>query len=210
MWLRLTASVQRERAADWSSAAAYLGRNVMTGLTAHDREWVDAIAALPIADTARAALTPDAPAVEPLEVVAGVLQSLWGCAPGDYIMGDLPDPDTGDAMPAPVGQMCRSGAHNHAYWGGDCQFASEAAAAVLDALGTGAGQAAVDALDEVVGRIDTLRNERWQQHLRDHPLSDGTSCPGDYATHDALRAASEITRNVRAAVTSADDGDRDE
>lgn len=58
------------------------------------------------------------------------LEALWGCGPGEMVMGELPDPETGDAMPAPVAQLCVSSAHNYAYWAGSCEFATDAALAV--------------------------------------------------------------------------------
>lgn len=48
--------------------------------------------------------------------------------------------------------------------------------------------------ERIVQAIERRRNEHWQRHLRDHPLSDGSSCPADYAAHDAYRDAAEIAR----------------
>ena len=60
-----------------------------------------------------------------------------------------------------------------------------------------------DVLTEAVRRIDAARHEHWQQHLRDHPHSDGTSCPRDYGVHDALASASNIVRELRREVAAA-------
>ncbi len=51
-------------------------------------------------------------------------------------------------------------------------------------------------LEEAVKRIEAARNEHWQEHLREHSLADGTSCPRDYGIHDALYKASSIVRDL--------------
>lgn len=58
------------------------------------------------------------------------LETLWGCGPGIYVMGEGYDPHTGVPMEMPVGQMCASGAHDYSYWDGTCEFAHNAATAV--------------------------------------------------------------------------------
>lgn len=58
------------------------------------------------------------------------------------------------------------------------------------AAGVAAGRA--EAQREAVEAIERRRNEHWLQHLRDHPLADGRSCPGDYGKHDAYRDAANI------------------
>lgn len=69
--------------------------------------------------------TPDA------DEVRAKFETLWSCGPGEYVMGEYPHPETGEAMPAPIGQMCASNVHTHAYWDGTCQFAYEAAVAAF-------------------------------------------------------------------------------
>lgn len=55
--------------------------------------------------------------------------------------------------------------------------------------GLGAGE-------RIAQAIDAARNEHWQQHLQDHPLSNATSCPYDYGMHDAYARAARIAREA--------------
>lgn len=50
------------------------------------------------------------------------------------------------------------------------------------------------ALTEAADAIEAKRNEHWQQHLREHPYADGTSCPRDYGQHDAFALSARIVR----------------
>lgn len=51
------------------------------------------------------------------------------------------------------------------------------------------------ALTEAAKAIEAKRNEHWQQHLREHPFADGTSCPRDYGQHDAFALSARIVRD---------------
>lgn len=51
------------------------------------------------------------------------------------------------------------------------------------------------ALTEAADAIEAKRNEHWQQHLREHPYADGTSCPRDYGQHDAFALSARIVRD---------------
>lgn len=64
---------------------------------------------------------------------------------------------------------------------------------VLSALAAQPAPEAVDA-ETLAVNIEAARNEHWQRHLRDHPLSNAKSCPGDYAAHDAYAHAARIVR----------------
>jgi hypothetical protein len=67
-----------------------------------------------------------------------------------------------------------------------------AASPALDAL---RARERAGALREAAAEIEAKRGEHWQQHLRDHPYADATSCPGDYGKHDAYADAARIVRD---------------
>lgn len=58
------------------------------------------------------------------------LETLWGCGPGEVLTEYVGADVDGGPGEIPVGQICRSGAHNYAYWDGSCQFAADAASVI--------------------------------------------------------------------------------
>lgn len=69
------------------------------------------------------------------ERVRMALEAHWACGPGDMLTEAAPGPNGyGEPYEIAVGQICRSSAHNYAYWNGTCQFATEAADALADVM----------------------------------------------------------------------------
>lgn len=50
--------------------------------------------------------------------------------------------------------------------------------------------------EAIAQAIESERSRRWQKHLRDHPYSNGSSCPYDYGEHDGMCAATSIARSI--------------
>jgi hypothetical protein len=48
--------------------------------------------------------------------------------------------------------------------------------------------------EQIARAVEAARSVHWQEHLREHPLADAKSCPGDYAAHDAYYHAARIAR----------------
>lgn len=81
---------------------------------------------------------------------------------------------------------------HHTCWH-DPALPDELEAAVESLLAESVAQA----LTEAAQAIERERGKHWQQHLRDHPFADGTSCPRDYGMHDAYARAVSTVHAVR-------------
>jgi hypothetical protein len=71
-----------------------------------------------------------------------LLMQAWGCGPGEIVTETVGADVDGVPGEIPIGQLCKSSAHNYAYWGQHCGFAGNAAGLVVIAAQNVAARAA--------------------------------------------------------------------
>jgi hypothetical protein len=76
------------------------------------------------------------------------------------------------------------------------QAAEDAVNALLPIIASVDANAHARGGTEAAERIESARDAHWQKHLTEHPYADATSCPGDYAAHDAYHHAAKIARGT--------------
>jgi hypothetical protein len=147
--------------------------------------------------------------VDPVEEmrnqIAEALENQMGCGPGEYIMGTGVGYD-GEPLHEPVGQMCVSNAHNHAYWNGGCHFAHDMAAASTEVatLRVRAVEAKMERLVEAFDRADaypvftgdyaydTGSAGAWHEAARVvHSIADGPTPPAPSPSPDPWALSDE-------------------